>query len=492
MSSSAVRRASVVLLASVLAAGAPVGSALGDEAGPDRSAPVDSLRRPGPVFPKPDPGQAPRRSPAGTTTVQRSTTAAETTPPAISSTCPAGQVVSRTYDVAGFEDGRVPNPEYSNGWTVGVPAGQDAPVGTQVAMTTSQVQAPTDNVINPVFSLVDPGSLYVALTYRGTFAPGEAGLYINDGSDALAPSETWRTVYLDATSVNVYGQIDVYVDLVTAAKATTSHVEIDDVRAYTCGPVPASGVRGDWTGDALVDLLGITSAGGLWLYPGIGTGAVLGGGMTGSGWNTYTWVGSPGDVSGDRRSDLVARDGAGAMWLYPGLGRATFSPRRQVGSGWGAMTALATPTDMDLDGRAELLARRSDGTLHLYSFTSTGGLTYRRQVGSGWNGMAWIIGMGDLNGDRRGDTVGVNRDNGCLYAYTTTTAVTLGRATLVGCGWGGMNYLTSPGDMNRDRLGDLVARAADGSLWFYQGRLGGGVRSGIKVGSGWQEMVAIV
>jgi hypothetical protein len=214
--------------------------------------------------------------------------------------------------------------------------------------------------------------------------------------------------------------------------------------------------------------------------------------MTGSGWSDYSWVGSPGDVTADRQSDLVARDAAGAMWLFAGLGRATFSPRRQVGSGWGAMTALATPTDMDLDGLAELLARRSDGTLHLYSFTATGGLKYRRQVGSGWNGMSWIIGMGDLNGDRRGDTVGVNRDNGCLYAYTTTTSITLGRATRVGCGWGGMTYLTSPGDLDRDGLGDLVARASDGSLWFYKGRVGGGVRSGLQVGSGWQGMAAII
>ena len=213
---------------------------------------------------------------------------------------------------------------------------------------------------------------------------------------------------------------------------------------------------------------------------------------TGAGWGDYTWVGSPGDVSGDLRSDLLARHTDGTMWLFPGLTHGTFEPRRQVGSGWGAMTALATPSDMDLDGRAKLLARRSNSTLHLYSFTSTGGLTYRRQVGSGWNGISWMIGMGDLNRNRRGDTVGVNRDNGCLYAYTTTTAVTLGRATKVGCGWQGMTYLTSPGDLNRDGLGDLVARASNGALWFYQGRVGGGVRSGIQVGSGWNDMEAII
>jgi hypothetical protein len=450
------------------------------------------LDRAGPVFPSRTSTKSPNRSATADGKLARSATVAEVTPPEIATTCPSGQVVSKTYAVAGFEDGQVPNPEYSNGWTVGVPDDRNAPAGTQVAMTSSEIGAPTDNVINPVFSLVDPGSLHVALTYRGTFAQDEVGLFINDGSGSLAPTAQWRTIYLDAASVNNYGLIEVYVDLVTGAKQTESHVEIDNVRAYACRAIPVSGVRGDWTGDGLVDLLGTTSEGDLWMYPGKGNGAVRSGTQTGSGWDIYNWVGSPGDVTGDRRTDLVSRDGDGVMWLYPGVGNATFLARRQVGSGWGAMTALATPTDMDLDGLAELLARRSDGTLHLYSFTSTGGLKYRRQVGSGWNGMSWIIGMGDLNGDRRGDTVGVNRANGCLYAYTTTTALSLGRATQVGCGWQGMTYLTSPGDMNGDRLGDLVARASDGSLWFYQGRLGGGVRSGIKVGSGWTGMAAII
>lgn len=491
--SSSLRRTLVVLLATALAAALPAGVATGGENGDDVPARVTSLGRPGPEFPKPTTtGKQPKSLSTAKASVARSESAAEVTPPQLSGVCPSGQFVSRTYDVAGFEDGQIPNPEYTYGWTVGVPDDRVAPEGTHVAMTTSEVGVPTDNVINPVFALVDEGSLVVSLSYRGGFEQGESGLFINDGSAALAPSETWQTIYLDATSLNTFGLVDVYVDLVTGAKESTSHVEIDNVRAYACATVPVSGVRGDWTGDGRVDLLGTTVDGDLWLYPGRGNGSVQSGIRTGSGWQIYNWVGSPGDVTADRRSDLVARDSAGALWLYAGLGNATFSSRRQVGSGWGAMTALATPTDMDLDGFAELLARRSDGTLHLYSFNSTGGLKYRRQVGSGWNGMSWIIGMGDLNGDRRGDTVGVNRNNGCLYAYTTTTAVTLGRATQVGCGWNGMTYLTSPGDLNGDRLGDLLARATDGSLWFYQGRAGGGVRSGVKVGTGWQGMAAII
>ncbi|HMM95730.1 FG-GAP-like repeat-containing protein [Phycicoccus sp.] len=456
-----------------------------------RPAPSVPLERPGPVFPKPPRVATPQSGRSAGAAVARGSGVARTTPLAVATTCPVGQVVSRTYAVEGFEDGSVPNPEYSEGWTVGAPEDGDAPEGSNVAMTTARSTGRTDHVINPLFSPVAPGSLYVSLTYRGTFAPGESGLFINDGSEALAPSSAWRTIRRDATSVNAYGVVDVYVDLVTDVEGSASHVEIDDVRAWTCTAVPVSGVRGDWTGDGLVDLLGTTTDGDLWMYPGRGNGRVNGGTRVGTGWDEYSWVGSPGDVSGDRRTDLVARDEAGALWLFGGQGRATFAPRRQIGSGWGTMTALATPADMDLDGLAELLARRADGTLHLYSFTPTGGLRYDRRVGTGWNGMAWIIGMGDLDGDGRGDTVGVSADGGCLYAYRTTTVATLGHATRVGCGWQAMTYLTSPGDLDRDGLGDLLARRADGTLWFYKGRVGGGVRSGIQVGSGWSGMETI-
>ncbi len=456
--------------------------------------PVASLDRPGPagrlssgtVDPSPDA----RRADGSLT---RRAAAAEAALPEVPDTCPSGQVLSTTWATAGFEDGEVPNPDYSVGWTVGAPRSGGAPEGSLVASTTSVAGEPADHVVNPLFAPVSrTASLYVSLTYRGTFAPGEVGLFVNDQSGALAPSQEWRTVRVDATAAASFGVVEVFVDLVTDATSTGSAVEIDDVRAWSCAATPATGVRGDWTGDAVVDLLGITTSGDLWLYPGRGTGAVSSGVRTGGGWSVYGWVGSPGDVTGDRRSDLLARGEDGVMYLYAGVGRAEFNARRAVGSGWGSMTAFATPTDMDLDGSPELLARRSDSTLHLYSFTSTGSLRYRQQVGSGWNGMSWIIGMGDLSGDRRGDTVGVNRTDACLYAYVTTSRLSLGSAARVGCGWGSMTSLSSPGDLDRDGLGDLLGRAADGRLWFYPGKPGGGVRSGVHVGSGWGAMAVIL
>ena len=171
-----VRRALTLLLVAGVVAGIPVSSASSAQQVSDPISPVSSLDRPGPRFPKAPSRLDSKNSSPATGPVARNSSAASTTLPELASTCPAGQVLDRSYVVAGFEDGIVPNPEYSNGWTVDVPADAIAPEGTRVAMTTSVPAVPTDNVLNPAFSLVESGTLMVSLTYRGSFEQGEVGL----------------------------------------------------------------------------------------------------------------------------------------------------------------------------------------------------------------------------------------------------------------------------------------------------------------------------
>ncbi|HEX5968925.1 MAG TPA: VCBS repeat-containing protein [Intrasporangium sp.] len=415
------------------------------------------------------------------------------------SACPTGQVVGKTYSVESFENG-IPYPDYSFEWGVTTPAGGPAPRGTWVAR--SDMEAGVDDVywVNSTFEQVDTSkNLYLSFSFRGRYAapadgPTDLAVWVNGANVTLLPTDTWTKVHLDVTSERATneGFADVYFDLYgDGSNPEASWAEVDDVRLYTCQAAPNAGVRGDWTGEGKVDLVGTRTDGTMLVYPGLGNGKVSTGQVTGYGWNEYDWKGSPGDVTGDRRTDLIARKPDGTMWLFAGAGAGGLGAGKQIGSGWSAMTALATPTDMNRTGRPELLARRSDGTLHVYTFTSTGTLSYLKRVGTGWNNMVWIIGMGDLNNDGRGDTVGVH-SNGCIYAYLTTSTLALGSARQQGCGWGSMNYLTSSGDMNGDRLGDLIARRADGTLWFYKGRSGGGVVNGVQVGSGWGSMASIL
>ena len=435
--------------------------------------------------------------PAASGSLQSAELATEVT--TLTTTCPSGQVVGNVYAAEGFESG-LPYREIGHGWQV---QSGGAAQGTSYASSSLSPASEAQDTF--LASTVVPGgipstgALYLRFAVRGSAGEGVVTVVANEEPVPLTPAPAWSHVTLDVSSVAGRfvgpGGREFYVGFehVLPATATgSSTFEVDDVRVYSCTTAPNAGVRGDWTGEGTVDLLGTHTDGDLYLYPGKGTGAVSGGTKVGSGWGGFTWQGSPGDVTGDRRTDLVGRRSDGYLYLYPGKGAGAFGSATKIGSSWAAMTALATPGDMTGDGRPELVARRTDGTLHLYSFATTGTLSHVKQIGTSWNGMAWIIGMGDLNGDRRGDVVAAGKD-GCLYAYTTTTASTLGAARKVGCGWTAMNWLTSPGDMNKDGYGDLIARnTTDGSLWFYRGRAGGGVYSGTKVGTGWGGMARIL
>lgn len=401
--------------------------------------------------------------------------------------CGPGYAPGQLLSTTSFE-GSLPYPAESYGFNPTTSGGATA--GSYNASSTISAGSVVLTYVNSTHASVPSGTrLGLTFDYIGSYVGNNGGINVNNDGGVLVPSNRWRSVSLDVTSqANTNnGLMDVYFfNNVEAAQSTNSTFRVDNVRLYTC--VVAPFVRGDWSGDNKVDLLGIHDSGDLYLYPGRGNGSVGSATKVGNGWSGFNWAGSPGDVNGDRKTDLVGRRADGNLYLYAGLGSGRFASSRQIGSSWSAMTALATPTDMTNDGSPDLIARRNDNTLHLYSFQSSGALRYVKQIGSGWGQMRWIIGMGDLNGDGRGDTVGVNSTDGCLYAYNASASSTLSLKGKVGCGWFTMTWLTSPGDLNGDGYGDLVARNSAGELYFYRGRPGGGVYSGVKVGTGWNAM----
>jgi hypothetical protein len=410
------------------------------------------------------------------------------------SVCPAGQF-PKTLSHAGFETG-LPYPAFSDGFTISTGAG--APDGSSWA--SSAIPGAVDPALPPVIHLVNSnyslvpqtGKLFLSFSYRGAFTPGASAAIVNTDWWEPAPAATWSPVTLDITSqATTAGDGTVDVTFGHGQDLTTDGTfDVDNVSVYTCSTPPSSGVRGDWTGQGTVDLMGTGSNGNLYVYEGTGTGTTRSGVQVGSGWSGFTWQGSPGDLNGDRRTDLLARRADGTLWFYPGKGAGFLGSGKQVGSGWNGMTAIATPGDVNLDGRPDLIARRADGTLHDYRILATGGLQYVRQIGVGWNSMTSIIGMGDLNGDRRGDLI-ARRSDGVLFSFLSS-ATGLTSAKKIGTGWNGMNILTSPGDMNRDGRSDLIGRNANGTLWSYLGRTGGTVFPGKQIGTGWNGMLRIL
>lgn len=412
------------------------------------------------------------------------------------SACPPA-MVRRDVISEGFETA-LPGEPFTNGWYRDQHA---AGVGSWYAGSTAPTDTETTFLMYLPETSVAPGSrTWVSFLIRGTEGagdfPGESnvGFFANDDVWSLFDLEPdeWFRITIEITETTTQrenGFLDMGFGHYLDPAQPDTVAAVDDVQVFTCAPAPVSGVRGDWTGEGLVDVLGVTGDGALYLYPGRGNGTVASGTQVGAGWGAMTWMGSPGDITGDRRTDLLARRSDGVLFRYDGRGAGALGSATQVGTGWNGMTAIATGGDLNGDRVNDVLGRHADGRLFQYGITAAGRLTSAKQVGSGWNGMRALVALGDIDGDRRADLLGVH-SNGDLYLYHGA-ATGLRNGGKVGSGWGAMELVSSPGDLNRDGRGDVVARAASGDLWFYAGTATG-VRAGVRIGTGWGAMTRLL
>ncbi|MFF8375173.1 FG-GAP repeat domain-containing protein [Streptomyces sp. NPDC015661] len=180
---------------------------------------------------------------------------------------------------------------------------------------------------------------------------------------------------------------------------------------------------GDVAGTNAPDVVGVDSAGVLWLHPGtgdwrnpLGTRVKVGGG-----WQIYNKLAGGSDLTGDGRADLVATDKAGDLYLYQGTGNtaAPFAPRKKIGFGWGIYNQLTATGNLAGGAAGDLVARDSAGVLWLYLGKGDGTFASRVKIGAGWNQYSQIVGVGDANMDGRNDLYVFGPDN-TSYVYNGT------------------------------------------------------------------------
>lgn len=247
----------------------------------------------------------------------------------------------------------------------------------------------------------------------------------------------------------------------------------------------------DFQRDGHTDLIGKgASDGKLWLFKGNGQGGLTFPGTAfDAGWSTYNTVVSPGDFDSDGNSDLLARSNDGRLFFYRGTGSGTLVqvPGTQIATGWGSYVDIITPGDFDGDGRPDVLGRASDGTLWLYRGNGTGGFASPAfQIDAGWQGYVEVMSPGDFDEDGHPDLI-ARKSNGTLWFYRGAGDGTLVPAPGVQfeTGWGGYNKLVAGGDFDGDGHGDVLARSAGGTLFFYRGKGDGTLvqQPGLQVGA---------
>jgi beta-lactamase class A len=145
---------------------------------------------------------------------------------------------------------------------------------------------------------------------------------------------------------------------------------------------------GDFTGDVMTDILGVTANGDLYLYRGNGRGGFTGAGTKiGAGWGIFTKVFSAGDFTGDGKTDILGVTANGDLYLYRGNGLGGFTGAgTKIGAGWGIFTKVFSAGDFTGDGKTDILGVTADGDLYLYRGNGLGGFTGAgTKIGAGWN-----------------------------------------------------------------------------------------------------------
>lgn len=315
---------------------------------------------------------------------------------------------------------------------------------------------------------------------------------------------------------------------------------------FYVSPRDQADAPGDFTGDRLPDLMVVTQAGNLALYPSQATNDLA----KGSGDLDYSMAGAyrdnpdkdpqgddlppfiaapsghfknalithNGDVyGGDGLQDLVARVG-GSLWVYPGdgYGAVNVDKRRQILLPAGApspadLTQIVAAGDATGDGRTDFLATVGDA---LWAFTGYNGASIDKAVrlsGSAWTERD-IVTVQDITGDGvtdlvyRADATGrLLLRKGIALPGGGVDLVSLGSAansaggvdTPYGAsGWASTNipHLIGTPDANGDAIPDIWTVRSDGAVRFYPGSrtaLSGSGSEIIGAVSYWKTRIAI-
>ncbi|WP_240630266.1 FG-GAP-like repeat-containing protein [Specibacter cremeus] len=174
----------------------------------------------------------------------------------------------------------------------------------------------------------------------------------------------------------------------------------------------------------------------------------------------------------------------------------------QVGAtGWQNYAQVLAAGDLTGGGHPDLLTVDKTSNSNLLLNVGTGTLTPQSAfkapvtVGGGWSIYPQVFGVGDINGDKVSDLLALD-STGKLWFYAAHAGATptFSARVQVGTGWGGFTKIIAAGDMNGDGVPDLLAVDSTGKLWLYPIHSGATptFSAPVQVGTGWNIFSKII
>ena len=149
------------------------------------------------------------------------------------------------------------------------------------------------------------------------------------------------------------------------------------------------------------------------------------------------------------------------------------------------------PRDFSGDGKPDVVAVvAGTGAVRMYPGDGASGWKPRTVIGTGFGAFSKVFGAGTWDSDRLSDVMAQKAD-GSLWLYSGTPAGPLAAPRKIGTGWGSLNLVFPAGDFSGDSLSDVIARRPDGTLMLYPGNGTGGFLKPVRVGSGWGGFTSV-
>lgn len=229
-------------------------------------------------------------------------------------------------------------------------------------------------------------------------------------------------------------------------------------------------VDGDQNKDGRADVLGILTNGNLMYYRSTATG-VAAGVKAGSGFGNHVFVQHLNNVLGDGSGNvLIGVKSDGKVVMRQAYGNGRYGAEGVVGSVKGYSQFTVTTQDNPLSWGRHMLLAKKGSNLYGFNITRTGRLTGPYLISTTWAPFVKTIATHDTNGDNMGEILAIS-SGGVMYRFKVSDAHTakskLGASQIISKGWQSSVSVVSPGSLNGDLYGDVVARRSNGDLVRY-------------------------